>query len=121
VTLSPFLPLWLVFKLGGSPRNVRYRYGYGRFEDLAGIIVVIAVLMSAAIAPVAMGTVAAALRCEEDAIEVAPKGHHECGQCRNPSRPGQRSERRYIMPSSGKLRNQTRCFPVVDTAIGQPA
>ena len=44
------LPLWLAFNLGRRPRNRRYTYGYGRFEDLAGIFVVIAILLSAAIA-----------------------------------------------------------------------
>ena len=44
------LPLWLAFSLSRRPRNQRYTYGYGRFEDLAGIFVVIAILLSAMIA-----------------------------------------------------------------------
>ncbi len=44
------VPLWLAFILGRRPRNRRYTYGYGRFEDVAGIFVVVAILMSAMIA-----------------------------------------------------------------------
>lgn len=44
------LPLWLAFKIGRRPRNERYTYGYGRFEDVAGIFVVITIFVSAAIA-----------------------------------------------------------------------
>ncbi len=44
------LPLWLAFSLSRRPRNDRYTYGYGRAEDLAGIFVVLAITVSAAIA-----------------------------------------------------------------------
>ena len=44
------VPLWLAFGLSRRPRNQRYTYGYGRFEDLAGIFVVLAILVSAGIA-----------------------------------------------------------------------
>lgn len=44
------VPLWLAFSLGRRPPNRRYTYGYGRFEDLAGIFVVMAIVVSAVIA-----------------------------------------------------------------------
>ena len=44
------LPLWLAFSLGRRPSNPRYPYGYGRAEDLAGLIVVVMIAASAAIA-----------------------------------------------------------------------
>ncbi|MGH9041876.1 MAG: cation diffusion facilitator family transporter, partial [Acidimicrobiia bacterium] len=34
------LPLWLAFSLGRRPASARYPYGYGRAEDLAGLVVV---------------------------------------------------------------------------------
>jgi cation diffusion facilitator family transporter len=44
------LPLWLAFSLGRRPANARYPYGYGRAEDLAGLVVVLMIAASAAIA-----------------------------------------------------------------------
>ncbi len=44
------LPLWLAFSLGRRPANPRYPYGYGRAEDLAGLVVVLMIAASAAIA-----------------------------------------------------------------------
>jgi len=44
------LPLWLAFSLGRRPANPRYPYGYGRAEDLAGLVVVLMIAASAAVA-----------------------------------------------------------------------
>ena len=44
------IPLWIAFTLVRRPANRRYTYGYGRAEDLAGVIVVLLILFSAAIA-----------------------------------------------------------------------
>lgn len=44
------LPLWLAFTLGRRPRNRRYTYGYGRAEDVAGVVIVAAIALSAAAA-----------------------------------------------------------------------
>jgi len=44
------VPLALAFVLGRRPPNRRYTYGYGRAEDLAGIVVVGFILASAALA-----------------------------------------------------------------------
>jgi cation diffusion facilitator family transporter len=44
------LPLWLAFTVGRRPPTTRYTYGYGRAEDVAGILVVAAIAASAAIA-----------------------------------------------------------------------
>jgi cation diffusion facilitator family transporter len=44
------LPLWLAFSLGRRPATPRYPYGYGRSEDLAGLVVVVMIAGSAAIA-----------------------------------------------------------------------
>ncbi len=44
------LPLWLAFSLGRRPANPRYPYGYGRAEDLAGLVVVVMIAASAAVA-----------------------------------------------------------------------
>jgi cation diffusion facilitator family transporter len=41
------LPLWLAYTLGQRPPTRRYTYGYGRAEDLAGVIVVLMILASA--------------------------------------------------------------------------
>jgi cation diffusion facilitator family transporter len=37
------LPLWLAFALGRRPPTRRYTYGFGRAEDLAGIVIVAAI------------------------------------------------------------------------------
>jgi cation diffusion facilitator family transporter len=44
------LPLWAAFRLGIRPPTKRFTYGYGRFEDLAGVVIVIVILASAAAA-----------------------------------------------------------------------
>jgi len=44
------LPLWLAFSMGRRRPNRRFTYGYGRAEDLAGIVVVGAIAVSAAVA-----------------------------------------------------------------------
>ena len=41
------VPLWLAFSLGRRPHNKRYTYGYHRAEDLAGVVIVIAIGLSA--------------------------------------------------------------------------
>lgn len=41
------IPLWVAFWLGGRPANSRYTYGLGRLEDLAGVVIVVAMLASA--------------------------------------------------------------------------
>jgi cation diffusion facilitator family transporter len=44
------LPLWLAFSMARKPPNAKYTYGYGRAEDIAGIVIVIVIASSAAIA-----------------------------------------------------------------------
>lgn len=44
------VPLWLAFTLGKRPPNRRYTYGYGRAEDVAGVIIVAVIVASAALA-----------------------------------------------------------------------
>jgi cation diffusion facilitator family transporter len=44
------LPLWAAFRLGTRPPTNRFTYGYGRFEDLAGVSIVLLILTSAAVA-----------------------------------------------------------------------
>ena len=44
------VPIGLAFLVGRRPANRRYTYGYGRAEDLAGIVVVAAIAFSAAFA-----------------------------------------------------------------------
>ncbi len=41
------VPLAVAFWLGRRPRNDRYTYGYGRSEDLAGVVIVLVVAASA--------------------------------------------------------------------------
>jgi len=41
------IPLWIAFLLARRPPNKRYTYGYGRSEDIAGVIVVISIGFSA--------------------------------------------------------------------------
>jgi len=43
-------PLWIAFVLAGKPPSRRFTYGYGRIEDLAGVIIVVVILFSAALA-----------------------------------------------------------------------
>lgn len=47
------VPLGLAFLLGRRPANRRYTYGYGRAEDLAGIVIVLVIAASAVAAAVA--------------------------------------------------------------------
>jgi cation diffusion facilitator family transporter len=44
------IPLWIAFRLARKGPNDRFTYGYGRFEDLAGVIVVGIILASAIVA-----------------------------------------------------------------------
>jgi cation diffusion facilitator family transporter len=44
------LPLWLAFSLGRRPATRRYTYGYGRAEDVAGIVVVLMIAASGVLA-----------------------------------------------------------------------
>ena len=41
------VPLWIAFSFGRRPRTRRFTYGYNRAEDLAGIIIVVAIAVSA--------------------------------------------------------------------------
>jgi cation diffusion facilitator family transporter len=41
------VPLWIAFRLGRRAPNERFTYGYGRFEDLAGVVVVLVIAVSA--------------------------------------------------------------------------
>ena len=41
------IPLWIAFRLARKGANDRFTYGYGRIEDLAGVIVVGVILASA--------------------------------------------------------------------------
>jgi cation diffusion facilitator family transporter len=47
---STAIPLWLAFWIGRRPPNLRYTYGYGRAEDLAGVFVLLMIVISAAVA-----------------------------------------------------------------------
>jgi cation diffusion facilitator family transporter len=44
------VPLGIAFLVGRRPPNRRYTYGYGRAEDLAGIVIVLAITASSALA-----------------------------------------------------------------------
>lgn len=44
------VPLWLAFALGRRPANRRYTYGYGRAEDVAGVVIVGMIFLSAIVA-----------------------------------------------------------------------
>ncbi|GAA2577584.1 cation diffusion facilitator family transporter [Dactylosporangium fulvum] len=44
------VPLWVAFVLGRRAANRRYTYGYGRAEDLAGIVIVLTIAASAVFA-----------------------------------------------------------------------
>ncbi len=41
------IPLWIAFTLARRPRTDRYTYGYGRAEDLAGVLIVVMIFLSA--------------------------------------------------------------------------
>lgn len=44
------VPLWIAFSVGRRQANERYTYGYGRAEDLAGVVVVLMIAASAVVA-----------------------------------------------------------------------
>lgn len=44
------LPLWVAFVVGRRAGSRRYTYGYGRAEDLAGIVIVVVIAASAVLA-----------------------------------------------------------------------
>src|SRR5215207_2217600 len=44
------IPLWIAFALGRLGTSRRFPFGYGRVEDLAGVIVVLIILFSAVVA-----------------------------------------------------------------------
>ncbi|RLV47530.1 cation transporter [Nocardioides mangrovicus] len=44
------LPLLVAFRLARKPPNERFTYGYGRAEDLAGVLVVVVIALSALVA-----------------------------------------------------------------------
>jgi cation diffusion facilitator family transporter len=47
---STAVPLWTAFALGRRRPSRRFTYGYGRVEDVAGVIVVLTILFSAGVA-----------------------------------------------------------------------
>src|SRR5258708_3929712 len=44
------VPLWIAFVLANRPANRRYTYGYGRAEDVAGVIIVLIIFALALLA-----------------------------------------------------------------------
>ncbi|HXG24868.1 MAG TPA: cation diffusion facilitator family transporter [Chthonomonadales bacterium] len=44
------IPLWVAFRLSRLPATRRFPYGYGRVEDLAGVVIVLIILCSAIVA-----------------------------------------------------------------------
>ncbi|MCI0488600.1 MAG: cation diffusion facilitator family transporter [Blastocatellia bacterium] len=44
------IPLWIAFRLARWSPSKRFTYGYGRVEDLAGVAIVLAILLSAFLA-----------------------------------------------------------------------
>jgi cation diffusion facilitator family transporter len=44
------IPLWIAFRVARMKPSKRFTYGYGRVEDLAGIVIVLIILFSAIIA-----------------------------------------------------------------------
>lgn len=44
------LPMWIAFVVSRRPPNRRFTYGYGRAEDLAGIVIVAFIAASAVVA-----------------------------------------------------------------------
>jgi len=44
------IPLWVAFRLARSRPSSRFTYGYGRAEDLAGVVIVLIILFSAVVA-----------------------------------------------------------------------
>ena len=47
---STAIPLWIAFALGRRKPSQRFTYGYGRVEDLAGVVIVLTIFFSALIA-----------------------------------------------------------------------
>jgi cation diffusion facilitator family transporter len=47
---STAIPLWIAFRLARRKPSKRFTYGYGRVEDLAGVIIVLTILFSAVVA-----------------------------------------------------------------------
>jgi divalent metal cation (Fe/Co/Zn/Cd) transporter len=43
------IPLWLAFTLARRTANRRFTYGYGRAEDLAGVLIVLMIFGSAVV------------------------------------------------------------------------
>lgn len=41
------VPLWIAFQLARRAPTKRFTYGYGRVEDLAGVVIVLTILFSA--------------------------------------------------------------------------
>jgi cation diffusion facilitator family transporter len=44
------IPLWIAFTLARRPPSRRFTYGYGRVEDVAGLVIVLTILLSAVLA-----------------------------------------------------------------------
>lgn len=44
------IPLWIAFALARRPATRRYTYGYGRAEDIAGVIIVLMIFLSSLVA-----------------------------------------------------------------------
>lgn len=44
------IPLWVAFSLARRPPSRRFSYGYGRVEDVAGVLIVLTILFSAVVA-----------------------------------------------------------------------
>ncbi len=44
------LPLWIAFALSRRPATRRYTYGYGRAEDIAGVIIILMIFASSLVA-----------------------------------------------------------------------
>lgn len=47
---STAVPLWIAFRLARRKPTKRFTYGYGRVEDLAGVVIVLTILFSALVA-----------------------------------------------------------------------
>jgi len=44
------IPLWIAFRLARWKPTQRFTYGYGRVEDLAGVVIILTILLSAIVA-----------------------------------------------------------------------
>jgi cation diffusion facilitator family transporter len=65
------VPLGVAFLVGRRPPNRRYTYGYGRAEDLAGIVIVVVIAGSSALAAYEAATRLAHPRAVSNLIAVA--------------------------------------------------